>query len=1078
MSTTQGIFCEIFLRKADSDVFRKFNDPLSPPFLGLIEMEDKVRAQGGDVVKRLARGNAERTIHILDRFPNFAAWFLCSTTQENYGQSNNRIWSHIEKSFDLPTATFTPDQRIKLYNIVKERCESLSLFVPEERQSRYVDLFLLHAGVSQGQLSHLIRAFIAQERAYGLPPLEDTFTLNRWEDEALDFISDGLPVLKKPILWDATAWHAAIYVKYRKKNENIGTRHVVAFKETIENLEKEIKDSRSYVGQGKVPKARIILHEGEIALKIPEDQGRVVVAIDGDEHRLRSGIIYPLPNPLPRHLKISLSDDTRQELNLLSGKGALYVGDRDVEGELWEARHGDSFTIKHAILFSREKIEGQDQDIECHQISEGLYFSTCTLPMKLSVGGQNIALLRKASHRPLLLRGDEIGKRKNGKKLYGPDAILHVITGTPFGIRALVVTLGDEKGTRRVETDEEGDFEISLQNLLREVNLECRGGPRRLYVELMRYEENNEDNIIPLGLKLQAEVWPGFEGRAHNRMSCDVCPSCIDWEMSQGVVEGDKGSPCIIRVQDGVTRPEIALIIENEMLRYVLPPSDLLLLHILPDGSQRSIELGSSFVLDEKSRGGAVRIWTKEDKAALKILDWDPIFPFYGGRAHTVSMRELGSGKISLLQESGEKILIEFFESCAYQSVHFKDKEEELCIDIELPKDTKAVKAEIVSETGERFTGFCELLPIAFPEPPVAWFKAEAHGFGRMTMKILHNEIPAGFWFATFSVHSGESESGEKWQSLTSQGGEVLSCILSRDNSDIEDNNVVDRLARIVDWLEIRHASESGKNWKKVLVDRKEELVQYLLTKKYRRAEFLRLLLSQNWYDFDSEWMPPLYLFQGEPEIFEGKMSDFMRSGDIFSPLHYEDKRLRDNEAIHICALMSFGNSKRAQNTGEVLREFNVKKFAQNLTSREIDNDPFAGDRWSGKPLLSPAHWKAAHKRLKERLEDTNFYESKLYESRRIVLLKLHGAVSRDEEFPVPEIGIEQAQESHKQFSRTLLSFCRSSRRGETKKWIQDVSNRLDKKESVILVAIGDLIRLAPELFAFHLLLAELENKR
>ena len=154
-----------------------------------------------------------------------------------------------------------------------------------------------------------------------------------------------------------------------------------------------------------------------------------------------------------------------------------------------------------------------------------------------------------------------------------------------------------------------------------------------------------------------------------------------------------------------------------------------------------------------------------------------------------------------------------------------------------------------------------------------------------------------------------------------------------------------------------------------------------------------------------------------------------------------------------------------------------------------FDTDPSAGWFWRGSPLLGPDHWRAAHLRLVERFDAAGlFVEDTAVEgpnSRRQHHLQrlMHAAWSSTPENLRPPVPL-RSQDANEPYqvdlwaSALLSGFARASRFDDVPCHVKAISQRAGMTEEQALTSIAFLLRLAPELFAFHLLLWQIAKER
>ena len=238
--------------------------------------------------------------------------------------------------------------RRALYKSFCRVCEKLGL--PTRGFSRMVDVYLLHAGVPMALLPTLIRAFLRQEAAFGPPPTQATVMLNRWEDDSLEFLPHTVVTPRRAILWDETAWHAALYAKIRQSPNVFAAKLPVEerFFQTLSDLQNSggpISVSGPDASAIGSPKPRLIWRADGLALRLPRVEGRIQLWQDEDASpfRLRGGEDWMLQQPWPALLRWRLGEHDGV-LHFLPTPEELAIFDRttgymakEVEGRSGEA---------------------------------------------------------------------------------------------------------------------------------------------------------------------------------------------------------------------------------------------------------------------------------------------------------------------------------------------------------------------------------------------------------------------------------------------------------------------------------------------------------------------------------------------------------------------------------------------------------------------------------------------------------------------------------------------------------------------------------------------------------------------
>ncbi len=1061
----------ISLKDLDFRVIEALTKASSPPFLGLLEFSDEDRAKARESICNIGDGSEQEIERVLRQYQNFATWYICDTVRRLYGMTGtHRVWPYIAEALGIRSELSHPF-RHTLHQIVSQRCGRLGLPVPTEGK---VNLFRLHAGVSDAQLPQLIRAFLLQERHFGPPNLDDGNALNEWEDYSLDFLHPGLRVPRIPILWDASAWHALVYAECRldEGNENKTVYHTKFAK-----IIKEVQDERAASPARVETKARprLVLDNLELSIRLPDGTSRQLVQFDDDPSlRVRPSSVIPLPYPLPS--RVSFGEGVLK-IDILPNPGDVFVGDADLEGDIIQVRQHKKLSMTNIIIFAREPIKGRD--VTSYEVAEGLFTTSLALPqtetLELLVGETPVGLTRQL-YRRVSLKGGIIGRGPSGP-LYSPEATVLIRTGIATETqREISVNLGAEpEEIFNFQTDISGEAEIPLNDILPVFgDLHGPPGPVALRVELLRPKEDENAQAIGTGIRMRADIWPEFLERKGFNLRCSLRPSNWAEKESRNILVDQADILCIDR--KATSEAEIAFEIESKLRRYRLPPNDLNIIHIRPDGTTRPWPIGSPLILTSATRGGALRFHSNDSEAALEIPDHSQYRPFRGGRASTVALRGLKPGWIRLHRQDGVTIdLAEIREEFAYSSVSISRQSGNVQISLNLDGKIDALRVEVEGETGEGEIGDIHFGAGQFLDRPPEWVSATLQPTGCFEIVIDGYKLSPSIGLGRLYV---KDQAG--WHPIVSAQGDLLTFVSAHGDIEPESDLTEKRCKRVLGWLDIRHASESRKEGEvdAILAKRKSSLVKHLDTIPGGRSKLLDMSLNDDWFVAGSTWMPSMQTLLDRPDIFEASIANFHNVGGAFECLsQLENRPLRDLDFIDPLAFAGFSNAASAQETGEELQGFDAKRLMQIVSLQEGGGE----SRWNGSPVLGPTHWRAAHMMLQDRIEETRFFGDDVESNngkRSLNLRRLHGLADRNnEKIQVPSFLEEDQKIIHEDCSQTLQDFAVAARSQGTLSWLSSLETKFEFSSEILLKSLEDLVRLGPELFAFHLIAAELERR-
>lgn len=1061
------------LRTLDFRVAQAFRKASSPPFLGLLEFSDEDREKARAAISGIGNGDENVIERVLRKYTNFAAWYLCDAVRRSYGvEGSARVWPDIAEALDIRSELSHPF-RHALHDIVARRCEKLGLPVPPEDR---VSLFRLHAGVSEAQLPALIRAFLAQERHFGLPQLDDGNALNEWEDNALHFVPHSLSVLRMPILWDVSAWHASVYADCRVEARQLETVHHSKFSTLIDAAQKERAATHTRTEEKARP--RLVLDHMEISIRLPDGTSRQLLQF-GDEPslRVRPGTILALPLPLPNRVTFGSGISP---IELMPLPGDVLIGDADLEGDIIQTRRTATLGMANIVIFAREPINGKDgSSIGSYELAEGLFTATLSLPqtgsLELLIGNSPLTLARQLSRR-VSLKGGIIGRGPVGN-LYSPHAFLLVRTGIAAEVmREISVSIGMEyEKTVEFSTDTAGEAVLPLSEVFEKFEGLNISGPQALRVELLRPREGDTGPALGSGVRLRADVWPDFLERIGARLMCESPPRNLSIAGSRNIFIDDAQTPCID--PEATSEAEIAFEIEGKIRRYRLPPLDLNLVQVAQDGSHRPIPIGSNLVLSQEARGGALRVRSDDSEAELEVPGRARFKPFRGGRANTISLRGLKAGWLRLHRGDGRTVdLVELREEYAFLSVAVARHHGNVSINLRLDGPVNAIRVKLESEMGETEIGDIHFGPERFLTRQPEWVMATPQASGAIDITVDGSALKPAAWLGFIYVSANAG-----WQPVVSTKGEILTFIASRGVAEPDSLRTAERSKRVLEWLKLNHASES---WKEggvgaALSNRKSALIRHLDTLPGGRARIIAMSLNDDWFSSGSSRMPTMQTLFDCPYMFEGSITDFYGVGGAFEALSLlESRRLRELDLIDTAAFLGFANLARAEATAEKLKGFDIKRLMQIVSLQE----GYAELRWTGTPVLGTTHWRSAHILLQDRIDETGFFGDDVEGDngkRSLNLRRLHAQAARsNEKMPVPSFLSGTQKTIHEDCSQTLRAFAVAARSRETLSWVDSMQSRSAVPHETLIGSLGDLVLLGPELFAFHLIAAELERRK
>ncbi len=1073
----------------------------APPFIGLIQLDETARERAIEGTRQFLGSRPDRLRTLFRQFPNLAAWLVTHSLSERYGDEGHAVYPHIADTLRCPLDN--QQHREVLFSSFCGVCDRFGL--PTQGFDRYVDVYLLHAGVSQAQLPHLIDAFLRQEAAFGPPPVETTVLLNRWEDDALYFLPPAVNVLRRAILWDETAWHAALFARIRQDPEAFvpGIEFERHFKEVFDQRLKETRPTSSRGGsEALAPPPRLHWQSGGLVLRLPRSEGRIRLWLDGAQRplRLRGGEDWTLPQPWPREIRWEISGQTDQ-LELLA-HGGCAAFDRITGHYLREIQQCsveielDSTDI---VILARVPFSVAGEPALEPEADSYVGFAV--------LGPRSVALnldgvqtgLKARPRRRLSLAGAEIASGPRGA-LYGHSACLRIETGLGRSeTRAVRVTLGVQSRLIEVPISDDGFGDVGMEEVVASFAETEAADPVRLRMELMAPSADGAA-VHGSGIGLSAWVWPGFCGSDGIVFDSERPVRNLVQDECLHVGRDDQGRLCL-EPGGGYSVARAVFEIEGVHVPFDLPWPDVTVTRRRAEGSLAPLPLGTRLSVGEDDRFDTISIRCPDQKAQLIIRGRREERPFSGGLTRSLAVRDLlapASDERVLLQRGNgsEVLLFELVAALAPQGINLLPAHSAIRLQLKFGEPVDAVAVEVEDETGSVLLAEAALRyrPVATRRPE--WFHAEVSDSDAHWLELTLDTdwLDDGPRLARLLIRP---EGRDGWRPLRNSRGDSFAVAITNPaaNDFVQDAELQRRFEALSRWLSDCYAAECWPTLERTLLPRWQELGHRLRELPGGDGAVMRAACLPPPDHAAPGWVPILHPLRFAPDLYAAVPQAFASLAASIDPgvaemaalATLDTARLRELSHLHPTVYLAFRNLQAARDNGARLEGFNPACFFGNLPL--VGGDPSAGWFWRGTPLLGPDHWRAAHLRLVERLAAAGLFVDDTAEegpnSRRQESLQrlMHAAwtLAPGRLRPPAPHRSQEAQEPARVdlWGSALLSgFARASRLNDVADYVDTVSTRAGMPPAQALTSIAFMLRLAPELFAFHLLLWQIAKER
>ena len=1092
-------------RTTDFLLSRSLRSPHTPPFIGLAPLAADKYQSAFEKSRTYLRGNPGRIRSLFHEFPYVSAWCVTQALSEAYGDADQAIYKHIEEAWGVSLER--PDIRHDLYESFCGVCEKLGL--PTRGFNRMVDVYLLHAGVPVAQLPNLIRAFLRQEAAFGSPPTQATAMLNRWEDDSLEFLPPAVITPRRAILWDETAWHAALYARIRENSNAFKAQNPIE-----ESFRGALTDlllgggptSTAEPGSAAIvlPKPLLVWRSDGLALRLPRVEGRIQLWQDEDASplRLRGGEEWMLSQPWPRHLRWRVGEHVG-DLYFLPTPTGFVIFDR-ATGFVVKEVGGSPSEIEvdstDAVILSRCRFSlGGEPALEA---GESVFIAFTRLgfsPVELATD-QGVTRLRARPRRRLTLHGGLVANGPRGS-LYGPIAMLQVETGIERSeTRHLRITVQEVTADAEVAVID-GFAEVSVAALLSLLPDTIGLDPSRMRVDLL----TPGDGAAPArrsGISVEVWVWPAFSRSDGFVFDSDPGPRNLVSEQSRHAALDSMGRLTLDHL-GGYVAAQAVFEIEGAFIPFDLPWPDVVVVRRRADGSVVGLPMGTRLTVGEENRFDTVTIRCPDPLATLIVRGRREERPFARGLSRNLALRDLiepaSDDRVVLRRGNGfEVLLFELVPSMAPVSVRFPPSRQSVRLRLDLVGPVDALALEVQHERGE--SDFVEIgfgrRPVSSRRPP--WLSADLlNGDPRkVELTVDASEFTDGLALGRILVRPDvEYEDQSTWRPLRNARGDTHAVALASSGLAAPDTDLQRRFETLSRWLADCYAIECWSEIEKTLMSRWQVLGRALAERSGGLGAVMIAAAMPPPDHTAPSWIPIAHPIQMMPHLYGAPTNSFAALAvspdagvaELAKMFSLGRTRLRDQSQLHVTVYLAFQNRHEAIERGVPLRGFEPHRFFCNLPL--VDGDPSAGWFWRGAQILGPDHWRASHLRFVERLEIAGMFASEEGESgsnsrRERALHRLIRAAwemtPESDRPPVPLRSEDREEPDNIDLwaSSSLSAFARASRMGEVEEFVVVLGRRLDWSATEVLSTLALLLRLAPELFAFYLLTWQIAKER
>ena len=1060
----------------------------APPFIGLLDVSDDDRARIRSLVCRALSGSDSLLRVLFSRTPLSAAWSVSSALAEDYGDADAAVYRVIENILGISLPAVGSARRI-LHDRFTKVCNNFGLAIGTgDRGGRLVDAYLAQAGVSRPQLHHVVEAFLRRQRSFGPPPAHSSALLNQWEDDSLEFLPPGVRVPRRVLETDDTGFHAAVFARCRNQDppDSDFERN---FQQVYQELQRDRKGHRER--SRSIPAPKITWIDNQLALVLPRVEGRLSLGFDTQRRWVRNGMQWPIPQPWPNRIEWS-ADGATGTIQVLAAGLVAVAFDAESGRRVAEIRSGSTgceVDSNRAALVSRSAFQVDGFDA----ISTGLsafvgVVSLGATPARLVAGGQTYLLKKRPRPRVTV----ESGMMATGQKgdLLSRHAEISVDNG--LGVRqkrSVKVVVGKQVRVFPLELDNAGCGRFLLTEFAA-----AGGDLARVRVGLLPEATGSEPSDQRSVAEVTAWVWPILQGVDDGvLLGTQSLASGIAWDRCRHLVRDSEG-PIRLDPHGGYRHARIAFDTDEGRMGFDIPWTGILIVRTSAEGEAHVLPIGTNLVITESDLDSSIRISSPDPRAVLRVRGRLEKSPFiYGSRG--LALRDLADpsddDQVCLLNPDGSsQILLNISHATTPDGFDPRLEGGSLTVRVRMPQPIDAIRLATQSETG--ISGIVEVAVTSRPVDSAtpAWLRADLDSDDLQSLRIQIDldEFDDGLVLALIDARPLQ---GDRFHPLRASNGTVYALALAAHSSEImhliEDvPEIHERFLTLSRWLSMRLAEDSWKQVSQTLPRRWEDLGRALAGKAPGVEALIKASYVEAVADAPSDWIPNFHPLMIDPKLYQAPAAEFqalneseeLGARELSLVADLQPNEMPGRKEFGPAALMGFENAHIANSQGVPLEGFSIARYLCVL--EQCDVDPSAGLYWRGEDLLNPGHWRAAHEALRDRLEGVDRGDSERHSQRFGNLMRLIRPERRSNafEFPAPVQDHDDGQPANRRerWCSTLLHrFATASRRGAVSDLLKDLERNQGRPEKELLRDLGYLLRLGPELFAYHMLLSELE---
>jgi hypothetical protein len=599
-------------------------------------------------------------------------------------------------------------------------------------------------------------------------------------------------------------------------------------------------------------------------------------------------------------------------------------------------------------------------------------------------------------------------------------------------------------------------------------------------------------------VRYKAWLWAGLrEFRDGLIFDSDKRPANYAPEYSRHVIVDQSGRLCldVDAVYDVAT---LSFQVAEERVDFEIARPGISLTFTDPDGRSVPLKLGDTLVVGDDEKAGSLSIRCPDSNARLSVRGRLEASAFKRSARRVLSIADLMSpaprDDVTIERPavgSTPILLARIVPASAPSAFKIERRRDSLSLTLELPTDIDAIRLSLESETGARAEYDCALRHFPVPNATPSWLRATLD-FGntrRILATIDLNEFHDELALVGLAVRPTGTESFRPLRNLRADNYAMLINPRAGAALPADAGELSRHFSTLNSWMCKCFAQQSWDDFGSVLMKRWMDTGKQIAGAPEKRSLLLASAHLPREPGTAKSWVPLSHPLQILPSLYASPVTCFRSLAENVSEGSEELAVLAETAGRSIpeihrtfglspAFLMAFANFEEAHRRGRPLRGFDFNRYRQLFQS--FDTDPAARWFWRrGNELLGPAHCGAAIGRLIDRFYDAGLEQEGSNDARIRAANSVAHAASRLQERTLPSpTGIELTHGIFEFAPAFISGFAHASRRDAAADYLNRLAVRLERPYRAIIADASFLIRLAPELLAFYLLLWELSSER